>query len=111
MPAQGLSSLRKFNRSKGTKMVGRILWWDDVKATGIIQIVDAQGVATKYFLLGSKIVQRPQQIKASNYVKFRDALQPKRPDLLPVAINVVVSERPLTESVVSGASALLGGVS
>jgi len=78
-------------------MVGRIVWWNSEKTQGVIQVVDEHGVVSKYFLPESKVVQRPQQIKAGYFVKFSDALQAKRQDLLPVAINVTVSEFPFAE--------------
>ncbi len=85
-------------------MVGRILWWSSEKTQGVIQVVDEHGVVSKYFLPESKVVQRPHQIKAGYFVRFSDALQAKRQDLLPIAINVTVSEFPFTEH--AGANAL-----
>jgi hypothetical protein len=91
------------------EMVAKILWWNEAKTQGIAQIVGEDGVVSKYFLLGSQIVQRPAVIKPGYYAKFRDALQPRRPDLLPVAVGVVVLEYAPTEVNV-GANALAGGV-
>ena len=89
-------------------MVAKILWWNSQKTQGICQVVDEHGVVQKYFLLESQIVQRPQQIRAGYYAKFRDVLAPRRPDLLPVAVNVVVSERAFVEH--AGVDALKAGV-
>jgi hypothetical protein len=61
-------------------MFGRIGWWND---------------------------QSPARISTGMYVKFPDYLKAKRPDLLPMAVNVVVSESPFPD--LSGIAALLGG--
>jgi hypothetical protein len=90
-------------------MVAKILWWNESKTQGVAQVLDKQGVVSKYFLLGSQIVQRPAIIRPGYYVRFRDALAPRRPDLLPVAVGAVVSEYAPTE-VNIGANALSGGV-
>ena len=89
-------------------MVGTILWWNQAKTSGLVQVVNENGEVTKYWLLESRIVQRPQQIKAGNHVKFFNALHPKRQDLLPTAIGVVVSEHPFVDS---GVGALAQGAS
>ena len=87
-------------------MVAKILWWNEIKNQGVAQVLDKQGVVSKYFLLGSQVVQRPTVIKPGYYAKFRDALQAKRPDLLPVPMSVVVSEHEPIESMSIGADAL-----
>ena len=88
-------------------MVAKIIWWSQQKTQGICQVVDEHGIVSKYFLLESQIVQRPQQIRVGYYAKFRDVLAPRRPDLLPVAVNVVVSEHPFAEH--AGVDALKAG--
>jgi hypothetical protein len=78
-------------------MTGTILWWQADRTQGVIQVVDEHGIVFKFFLLGSRIIQRPEKIRSGHFVKFSDALQPKRQDLLPIAVNVVVSEHPFTD--------------
>jgi hypothetical protein len=91
-------------------MIARILWWNDEKTQGVAQVVDEQGIVSKYFLLASKIVQRPQQIRAGMQVKFTEVLQAKRQDLLPIAINVTVEpyDAPLASNTSSNASGVAG---
>jgi hypothetical protein len=89
-------------------MVGRIVWWSEYKTSGICSLTDEHGVVQTYFLLASKIVQRPVKIEPGYYVKFKDVLQPKRQGLLPTPINVVVSDHPFTD-VNAGASAHASG--
>jgi len=43
-------------------MIGRLLWWSSEKTQGVVQVLDEHGIVSKYFLLESKVVQRPQQI-------------------------------------------------
>jgi hypothetical protein len=76
-------------------MIAKIIWWDQHRTQGVMQVVNEQGIVKKFFLLESKIVQRPAEIRTGMLSKFTDALEPKRPDLLPVAINVVVFSQPL----------------
>ena len=45
----------------------------------------------------------PEQIRAGQYVKFVSAVPAKRPDLLPVASGVTISETPFVDA---GADAL-----
>ena len=75
-------------------MVGEIVWWSDEKTQGLITVTNERGEVEKFFLLSSQIVHRPEKIKAGYYAKFRDALKARRPDLLPLAVGVVVSETP-----------------
>jgi len=91
-------------------MIGRLLWWSSEKTQGVVQVLDEHGIVSKYFLLESKVVQRPQQIKPGYFVKFSDAIQAKRQDLLPIAINVTVSEYPFTEHAGAAALASKAGV-
>jgi hypothetical protein len=88
-------------------MVGRVVWWNEYKTSGICSVSDEHGVTQTYFLLASKIVQRPASIEPGYYVKFKDVLQPKRQGLLPTPINVVISEHPFVDAGVAG---LAGGV-
>jgi len=84
-------------------MIAKIIWWDQHRTQGVMQVVSEQGIVKKFFLLESKIVQRPAEIRTGMFAKFTDALEPKRPDLLPIAINVVVFSQPL---VIAGVEAL-----
>jgi hypothetical protein len=78
-------------------VIGRILWYSEHKSQGIILVDNGGEVGTRYFLLKSKIIKSPAVISAGMYVKFKDYLNPKRPDLLPVAVQVVVSENPFVD--------------
>jgi len=89
-------------------MVGRIIWWNEPKAQGIILADNGTSVGDRYFLLLSKIIKRPAVITAGMYVAFPDYLNPKRPDLLPVAVRVEVSENPFKPAI-SNVAALLSG--
>jgi hypothetical protein len=73
-------------------MIGTIVWWSDQKTQGLITVTNERGEVQKFFLLSSQIVQRPERITAGYYAKFRDAIRARRPDLLPLAVGVVVSE-------------------
>ena len=75
-------------------MIAKIIWWDQHRTQGVVQVVSEQGIVRKFFLLESKIVQRPAEIRTGMFAKFTDVLEPKRPDLLPVAINVVLFSQP-----------------
>src|SRR5256885_5263091 len=87
-------------------MIGTILFWNQTKTSGLVQVITNDRVVTKYWLLESQITQRPQIIKAGYYVEFPDALQPRRQDLLPVICRAVVSEHPFVDA---GVDALTAG--
>jgi hypothetical protein len=89
-------------------MLGRIMWWNDQKDYGIILVDGGSDVGERYFLLRSRIIKCPEVITSGMYVKFPDYLNAKRPDLLPVAVRVVVSRTPLVEFS-SSVVALLSG--
>jgi hypothetical protein len=52
----------------------------------------------RFFLLMSRITSAPEVIKAGQYVRFLSAGQALHPDLLPLALNAIISERPLSNS-------------
>src|SRR5262245_15664284 len=84
-----------------------IVWWSDVKTSGLVQTVDNYGVVRQYFLLASKIVKRPAQITANMHVYFAQTETPNRPGLLPLITGAVVSEHPL--DVTAGKDWLVNG--
>lgn len=94
---------------------GELVWWNPAKATGIIEVIE-DGTAVRFFLLGSKLSSAPLTIVKGQFVKFVTSRPAHRPDLLPTAVGVVISEQPFPErrltekalSVLSGAQA--GGV-
>ena len=90
-------------------MVGRIVWYSDYKTQGLVTVTNEHGEAQSYFLLLSKIVKRPEKIQAGNFVKFHKIIPAARQGLLPVALEVIVSEHPFTETS-AGAAALAGEV-
>lgn len=75
-------------------MVGKILWWSAVRTEGMIETIDSDGIVTNYYLLGSKIIQKPGRIEPGYFVKFTHALPARRQNLLPLAMNVFISEHP-----------------
>lgn len=79
---------------------GPIVWWNQAKGQGTAAVGNI-----RYFILASRIISAPDDIRAGDYVEFKDFLKPKRPDLLPVAIGVVVFRK-----VDAGADALRAGV-
>ena len=91
-------------------MLGRITWWNDQKDYGVILVDKGGEVGERYFLLRSRIVKWPEVITSGMHAKFPDYLNAKRPDLLPVAVRVIVSDTPLAESPSVGVVALLSGV-
>jgi len=89
-------------------MIGRIVWYSDYKTQGLVTVTNEQGEVQSYFLLLSKIVKRPDKIQAGNYVKFHKIVPAARQGLLPLALDVIVSEYPFAETN-AGAAALAGG--
>jgi cold shock CspA family protein len=77
---------------------GTIVWWNQTKGQGAASVEN-----TRYFILASRIISGPDDIQAGDDVEFKDFLKPKRPDLLPVAIGVVILRR-----VNAGITALAG---
>jgi cold shock CspA family protein len=78
--------------------LGTIVWWNQAKGQGVAAVEN-----TRYFILASRIVSGPADIRAGDHVEFKDFLKPKRPDLLPVAIGVVIFSK-----IDAGVSALVG---
>ncbi len=101
-------------------MIARIVWWSEYKTSGICSVTDEHGVVQSYFLLASKIVQRPQRIQPGDYAKFSKIIPAARQGLLPLAADVVISPPTDTQTVVrttisdventAGADALKAGV-
>jgi cold shock CspA family protein len=65
--------------------LGTIIWWNQTKGQGVAAVEN-----TRYFILASRIISGPDDIRAGDHVEFEDFLKPKRPDLLPVATGVVI---------------------
>jgi hypothetical protein len=87
-------------------MQGTIVWWSVAKSHGVVSVT-VNGENQRYFLLLSRIVSAPEQIRAGQNVKFVTAIPAKRPDLLPVASGVIISE---ASSVEAGVDALKAGL-
>lgn len=79
-------------------MQGRIIWWSPAKTQGILSATEKNGENRRYFILLSRIISAPEQIEAGDYAKFTDFLKPKRPDLLPIAVNVTISKSPFVDA-------------
>jgi hypothetical protein len=86
-------------------MQGLIVWWSVAKSHGVVSVTE-NGQNQRYFLLLSRIVSAPEQIRAGQYVKFVSAVPPRRPDLLPLASGVTISESPFVDS---GADSIRAG--
>lgn len=84
---------------------GIVLWWSHLKNQGIASVTE-NGQNRRYFLLLSRITSAPDEILPGYYVKFDSSLIPRRPGLLPVAVNVTISKTPFVDA---GADALAGG--
>jgi cold shock CspA family protein len=67
---------------------GTIVWWNQAKGQGAAAVEN-----TRYFILASRIISGPDDIRAGDDVEFEGFLKAKRPDLLPVAIGVVISRK------------------
>jgi hypothetical protein len=89
---------------------GRIRWYDQGKERGVIEVKEGN-ISTRYFLLYSKILSAPVQIRAGQYVKFVSWQPAYRPDLLPTAHAVTISETPFEKVAPSVLAALSGGAS
>jgi hypothetical protein len=79
-------------------MIGQILWWSDAKTQGLVSVTNERGEVQSYFLLLSKVVKRPEKIQAGNYVKFHKIVPAARQGLLPLALDVIVSESPFADA-------------
>jgi hypothetical protein len=85
---------------------GKIAWWSNKNAQGVASITE-NGVNTRYFILLSRVLSAPDDIRPGDYVQFLEFLNPKRPDLLPLAVSVSISRTPFVDA---GADALKAGV-
>jgi len=74
-------------------MEGRIIWWSPSKFHGVISATQ-DGKNQRFFLLMSRITSAPEIIRAGQFVKFTSSGQAPRLDLLPLAMNVVISDQP-----------------
>ena len=79
-------------------MEGKVAWWSNKNSQGVASIN-----GERFFLLQSRILSGPDDIRPGDYVKFESFLQPKGAGLLPLAIGVVISR---TQFVEAGANAL-----
>jgi hypothetical protein len=86
-------------------MVGRIVWYSEQRTQGLVSVTNERGEVTSYFMLLSKIVKRPEKIQAGNYVKFHKIVPATRQGLLPLAVDVVVSEHALVDAGVNALAA------
>lgn len=90
-------------------MQGTIVWWSVAKSHGVVSVTE-NGQNQRYFLLLSRIVSAPEQIRAGQYVKFVTAVTAKRPDLLPVASGVTISEAPFVDAGVDALASKAGAL-
>ena len=80
-------------------MLGRIIWWSEKNSQGICGVTEPNGDVRRYFILQSRIIIAPQEVKAGDYVHFKDFLTPTgRADLLPLAVAVSISKKPFEDS-------------
>jgi len=85
---------------------GKIAWWSNKNAQGVASITE-NGINARYFILLSRVLSAPDDIRPGDYVQFTEFLSQKRPDLLPLAVGVSISRKPFIDA---GANALAGEV-
>jgi hypothetical protein len=78
-------------------MEGRVIWWSPSKFHGVISATQ-DGKNQRFFLLMSRIISAPEVIKAGQYVKFTSSGQAPRQDLLPLSLNVIISDEPFADA-------------
>jgi hypothetical protein len=83
-------------------MRGTVVWWSNRNSQGVASVTE-NGVNTRYFLLQSRILSAPDDIRPGDHVKFESFLKPKGTGLLPLAIGVIISRTPFVDA---GANAL-----
>lgn len=88
-------------------MQGMIVWWSVAKSHGVVSVTE-NGENQRYFLLLSRIVSAPERIRAGQHVKFVSSVSAKRPDLLPVASGVTISEAPFVDDGVDALASKVG---
>ena len=91
-------------------MQGEIIWYNPVKKTGIIAVIEQDGMMQKYFLLYSRVIRCPEVIKPGQYVKFVATAPPPKPGLLPVALAVEISDMPFVDAGVDALASKAGAV-
>jgi hypothetical protein len=79
-------------------MEGKVAWWSNKNSQGVASVN-----GERFFLLQSRILSGPDDIRPGDNVRFDSYLQPKGPGLLPLAIGVVISRKPFVHA---GADAL-----
>jgi hypothetical protein len=85
-------------------MEGRIVWWNAKRTCGLVSVSE-NGESRNYWLLLSRIRTAPEKIESGDIAIFTDSLPPLRPDLLPIAVGVVVQKQKID----AGADALRAG--
>lgn len=83
-------------------MEGIVLWWSNKNSQGVASVTE-NGINTRYFLLQSRILSGPDDIRPGDHVKFESVLKPKGLGLLPLAVGVVISRARFVDA---GADAL-----
>ncbi len=78
-------------------MIARVLWYSEERTCGVAAIQNEHGEVQHFYLLASKIVQRPERILPGYYVKFQHAVPPQRAGLLPVPHAAMISAEPLVD--------------
>jgi len=79
-------------------MLGRIIWWSEKNSQGICGVTEPNGDVRRYFILQSRIIIAPRSIKVGDCVRFTGSLGPRKPDLLPLATGVSISEKPFVDA-------------
>jgi hypothetical protein len=72
-------------------MEGRIIWWNSPRTCGLVSVTE-NDETRNYWLLLSRIKIAPAVIEPGDIAVFTDTLPPLRPNLLPLAVGVVVKK-------------------
>ena len=73
--------------------LGKVEWYSEKRGFGILSSVAADGALDKFYCHVSKIVRSPLRIEQGQWATFKVSELPKRrPEDLPMALNVTVTE-------------------
>jgi len=67
---------------------GTLIWWSPATGQGTAVVENIH-----YFILASRIISAPDEIRVGDYVEFKDYLKPRRENLLPLAVGIVISRK------------------
>jgi len=88
-------------------MIGRVVWFSEERTQGLVTVKNERGEVQSYFLLLSKIVKRPEKIRAGQYVKFHKIIPAARQGLLPLILEAIISEHPFPDAGITALTAPL----